>query len=152
MLTELATVLPYFVVGAAAGFFAGLLGIGGGGVMVPVLTALFVSRGLPFEYTVHLALGTSMAVIVLTSVSSLLVHHRHSAVLWPVVHAITPGILFGTFGAAFVSAYMSFQFLAIFFSCFMGVIAIVMLLNVKPRPSRQLPGVVGLSVTGVAIG
>ena len=152
MLTELVAVLPYLALGAVAGFFAGLLGIGGGGIMVPVLTALFISRDLPFEYTVHLALGTSMAVIVVTSVSSLLAHHRHNAVLWPVVRTITPGILIGTFGAAFVTIHLPLRFLAVLFSCFMGAIAIVMLLDIKPRPLRRLPGAMALSATGGVIG
>ncbi len=151
-MTELLGVFPCLALGAIVGFFAGLLGIGGGGIMVPVLTMLFVSRGFPIEHTVHMALGTSMAAIVLTSVSSLQAHHQHGAVLWPVVRAMAPGILLGTFGAVFIVSHVSTWFLAILFACFMGVISIIMLLNIKPTPSRKLPGAVGFSAAGIGIG
>ena len=87
--------LPYVLLGLCSGFFAGLLGIGGGIILVPLLTFLFEGQ-LPAEHVVHLALGTSMATILFTSLSSLRAHHQHGAVLWPVVARITPGILFGT--------------------------------------------------------
>ena len=78
----------YLLLGAFAGFMAGLLGVGGGAIMVPILTSIFIAEGFPKTEVVHLALGTSMAAIVFTSVSSLRAHHAHNAVLWPVVRAI----------------------------------------------------------------
>jgi uncharacterized membrane protein YfcA len=144
--------LSYPLLGAVAGVLAGLLGVGGGAVMVPVLTSLFVAQGFGGAHLVHLALGTSMAAIMLTSVSSLRAHHRHGAVLWPVVAAITPGILLGTFGATFVAARLPSRPLAIFFACFMAYVALQMLLNIRPRPHRDLPGSVGTSLVGVVIG
>jgi uncharacterized membrane protein YfcA len=78
---------------------AGLLGIGGGGIMVPVLTSLFLMLGMPVEKVVHLALGTSMASIVVTSISSLRAHHSRKAVLWKYVKGMSPGIILGTFVA-----------------------------------------------------
>ena len=96
--------LAYPVLGAAVGFFAGLLGVGGGGIMVPMLTTFFIAQGFPQAQVVHMALGTSMAAIVLTSVSSLRAHHAHGAVRWDIVRLITPGILLGTFGATFIAA------------------------------------------------
>lgn len=144
--------LSYLVLGGFVGFFAGLLGVGGGGIMVPVLTTLFVTQGFPVEKAVHLALGTSMAAIVMTSVASLRAHHAHGAVRWDVVRGITPGILAGTFGATFIAARVASQPLAIFFAAFMAYVALQMLANIKPKPSRNLPGPVGLSAVGVGIG
>lgn len=144
--------LSYPILGAFIGFFAGLLGVGGGGIMVPVLTTLFVAQGFPRDSVVHLALGTSMAAIVLTSVSSLRVHHKHGAVLWDVVRQITPGILVGTFGATFIASRIPSAPLAIFFACFMAYVALQMLANIKPKPTRGLPGAAGMSAVGVGIG
>jgi len=144
--------LTYPVLGAAVGFFAGLLGVGGGGIMVPMLTTLFLAQGFPLEQVVHMALGTSMAAIVLTSVSSLRAHHAHGAVRWDVVRLITPGILAGTFGATFIASRVNTAALAIFFAVFMAYVSIQMLLNIKPKPSRDLPGAAGMTVAGLGIG
>lgn len=145
-------ILALLALGAFTGFFAGLFGIGGGGIMVPVLTLLFVQQQFPTEHIVHLALATSMAAIVPTAIASLRAHHQYQAVLWPVVIKIAPGILLGTFAATFLASYLSAQPLAIFFSCFMAFVALQMVLNRKPTPSRQLPGTVGLSSVGAGIG
>lgn len=144
--------LSYPILGAVVGFFAGLLGVGGGGIMVPILTTLFLAQGFAFEQVVHMALGTSMAGIVLTSVSSLRAHHAHGAVRWDVVRQITPGILLGTFAATFVAARVNTAALAIFFAVFMAYVSVQMLLNIKPKPSRELPGAVGMTVAGLGIG
>ncbi|MFN3987526.1 MAG: sulfite exporter TauE/SafE family protein [Rhodocyclaceae bacterium] len=142
----------YVLLGGVVGFFAGLLGVGGGGIMVPVLTTLFVAQGFPKDSVVHLALGTSMAAIVLTSISSLRAHHKHGAVRWDVVRSITPGVVIGTFAATFVAARVSPAPLAVFFACFMAYVSLQMLANVKPKPSRELPGPVGMSAVGFGIG
>jgi uncharacterized membrane protein YfcA len=142
----------YLALGAVVGFFAGLLGVGGGGIMVPLLTTLFATQGFPPEHMVHLALGTSMAAIVLTSVASLRAHHAHGAVNWRIVRQITPGILVGTFGGTFIASRIPTKPLAVFFVCFMAYVALQMVLNVKPKPARELPGPVGLAGVGSGIG
>lgn len=144
--------LAYLALGACVGFFAGLLGVGGGGIMVPMLTSLFVAQGFPHEHLVHMALGTSMAAIVLTSLSSLRAHHAHGAVLWPVVRFIAPGVLAGTFLGTFIAARVPTRSLAIFFACFMTYVSLQMILNIKPKPSRELPGPLGMAGVGMGIG
>jgi len=136
---EMTWVLPYLVLGLAVGFFAGLLGIGGGGIMVPILTMLFISQSLNDSHLVHLALGTSMASIVMTSCSSLLSHQRRGSVRWDVFQQMLPGILLGTFLFSILAAQLSSSFLAIFFSVFMTYIALQMFLDFKPKPTRKLP-------------
>ncbi len=145
-------VLAYLALGAVVGFMAGLLGVGGGGIMVPILTALFAAQGVDQVHLVHMALGTSMASIVITSFASVRAHNSHKAVLWPVVWKITPAILIGTFASTWLVALLPTKFLGIFFSCFMGYVALQMILNIKPKPSRQLPGTVGTSIAGLLIG
>lgn len=145
-------IAAYLALGAFVGFFAGLLGVGGGGIMVPVLATMFAAQGFAREHLVHLSLGTSMAAIVLTSVSSLRAHHAHGAVRWDIVRGIAPGVLLGTFCGTFVAARVPSAPLAIFFACFMGYVALQMVLNVKPKPSRELPGALGLAGVGGGIG
>lgn len=145
-------IISLFILGAITGIFAGLFGIGGGGIMVPVLTFLFVQFEFPAEHLVHMALATSMAAIVPTAIASLRAHHQHRAVIWPVVIKITPGILLGTFAGTFIASYLPAPPLAIFFSCFMAFVALQMVINRKPKPARQLPGIIGLSSTGAGIG
>jgi len=144
--------IGFLALGAFAGFFAGLLGVGGGGVMVPVLAVMFAALGFPEAHLMHLALGTSMAAIVFTSVSSLRAHHRHGAVLWPVVKAIAPGIVVGTLAGAQLATWMPTRALAIFFAVFMSYVALQMIANVKPKPARQLPGAAGMFGVGAGIG
>lgn len=144
--------LAYAALGAVAGFFAGLLGVGGGAVMVPVLALMFAAQGFPQEHLMHLALGTSMAAIVFTSLSSLRAHHKHGAVHWSIVRAITPGILAGTFAGAQLASVIATRPLAIIFVVFMSYVAFQMLANIKPKPSRQLPGAFGMFAVGGGIG
>ncbi len=145
-------IAAYLALGAFVGFFAGLLGVGGGGIMVPMLTTMFALQGFPPEQMVHLALGTSMAAIVMTSVSSLRAHHAHGAERWDIVRSIAPGVLFGTFAGTFLASSVPTRPLAIFFACFMAYVSVQMILNVKPKPTRELPGTAGLAGVGTGIG
>ncbi len=142
----------FLILGAFTGLFAGLFGIGGGGIMVPVLTFLFIKLAFPSEHLVHMALATSMAAIVPTAIASLRAHHQRGAVIWPVVVKITPGILLGTFAGTLLASYLSATPLAIFFSCFMAFVALHMVLDRKPKATRQLPGTFVLSGVGSGIG
>jgi uncharacterized membrane protein YfcA len=142
----------YLALGAFAGVLAGLLGVGGGLVIVPVLTFIFTFQHLPEGHMLHLALGTSLASIMFTSVSSLRAHHLRGAVDWLVVRRISFGIMVGTFGGSWVAAQLSTRFLKGFFVIFLYFVATQMLLNIKPKPHRQLPGRVALFGAGGLIG
>jgi uncharacterized membrane protein YfcA len=145
--------LAYVGLGLFTGFFAGMLGIGGGLVMVPALTMMFAAQaGFPQAEVLHLALGTSMATILFTSLSSLRAHHKHGAVLWPVVYQITPGILLGTLLGTLFASNVPARPLAIFFTLFVCFVAVQMILNFKPKPSRDLPGAGGVFAVGSGIG
>jgi len=145
--------LAYITLGLFTGFFAGMLGIGGGLVMVPALTMMFAAQAaFPGSEILHLALGTSMATILFTALASLRAHHRHGAVLWRVVGQITPGILLGTLLGTLFASSVPARPLAIFFTAFVCLVAVQMILNLKPKPSRDLPGAAGVIAVGVGIG
>lgn len=144
--------LAYLALGAFAGFFAGMLGIGGGLVIVPVLVFLFDAQHFPSEHVLHVALGTAMSTIVFTSLVSIRAHHARGAVRWGVVKAMTPGVVVGTLIGAALASELPRQPLAIVFTVFVYYAAAQMWLDIKPKPSRELPGTPGLMAAGGFVG
>ncbi len=144
--------LLYGATGAFAGILAGLLGVGGGLVIVPMLTFIFTAQGLTGTHILHLALGTSLASIIFTSLSSVRAHNGRGAVNWQAVRRITPGIMVGTFAGSWVAAQLTTDFLKVFFVVFQYYVAAQMLLDIKPKPHRQLPGKTALFGVGWVIG
>jgi len=142
----------YVALGSVAGVLAGLLGVGGGVVVVPMLVFLFSEQHMPVLSILHLALGTSLASIALTSIASLLAHHGRGAVDWRVFRRITPGILVGSLIGSWLAARLSTRFLQVVFVVFLFYVATQMLLNKRPQPTRQLPGRGGLLTVGSLIG
>jgi len=142
----------YLILGATAGFLAGLFGIGGGTLLVPVLLFLFDAQHFPAGHLLHLALGTSMANILFTSLASMRKHHQHGAVNWRVVRNITPGILIGAgIGALFATSIPPHS-LGIFFALFVYFAAAQILLDLRPHAARQLPGTAGMTLAGIFTG
>ncbi|UJX39850.1 sulfite exporter TauE/SafE family protein [Desulfovibrio sp. JY] len=144
--------LAYLAFGCAAGIIAGLLGVGGGIVVVPALYFLFTAQGLPHAHIMQMALGTSLATIVFTSVASFRAHDKRGAVRWDIFKSITPGILIGSFLGAWVAAQLSTKFLKGFFVAFLYYVSIQMILNIKPKPTRSIPGTAGMFATGGGVG
>ncbi len=149
---DLALAAALLTLGAAIGFAAGLLGIGGGMLTVPFMTLLFTVQQFPPDEVVHMAIATSLATIMFTSISSVRAHHKRGAVLWPVAAKLAPGILVGSLIGARVAGALPSKWLALFFALFVGFSATQMLLDRKPRPQRQLPGTAGMFGAGGAIG
>jgi uncharacterized membrane protein YfcA len=123
----------YLALGAFVGFFAGLLGIGGGAAMVPVLAFIYAAKGFDAAQVVHLALGTSMATILFTSVSSVRAHHGHDAVNWAAVKRMAPGIVAGTFGGALLASVLDVRLLSVVFTLLIYYIASQMFFGKKPQ-------------------
>jgi uncharacterized membrane protein YfcA len=141
------------MLGVLAGFLAGLLGIGGGMVLVPFMTALLTWRGLPLDLVVHAAIATSMATILFTSISSVMAHQRKGAVRWDLVIAFAPGIIIGgLFSGGAVFAALKTGWIAMFFAIFVGYMSIQMRSNRQPKPTRQMPGPLGTGAAGAGIG
>lgn len=145
-------VLACLLLGTVVGFFAGMLGIGGGALLVPMLVSLFERLHVTPDHILHLALGTSMAAIVVSAAISLRTHHAHGAVDWPTVRTMTIGVLIGTLFGTFIARQVSTQVLSLIFAVFIGYVALTMLIGFKPKPSRQLPGPGGLIAAGGGIG
>jgi len=149
---DLRLALELALIGTCTGFLAGLLGIGGGMIMVPFLTIILTHKGYPAEYTVKMAVATSLATIAFTSLSSVRAHHRRGAVLWHVVKVLAPGILLGSLLGAQVAHALPAKWLGVFFAVFVAFSATQMLLNRKPKPSRTLPGAAATFGVGMVIG
>jgi len=146
-------VAELLVLGVVSGFLAGLLGVGGGMMMVPFLTLILSKRGVDPGLSVKMAIATSMATILFTSLSSVRAHHRLGAVRWDLLRGMAPGILIGGLvGGAGVFAVFKGQGLALFFAAFIGYSAVQMMRDKKPQPGRQMPGMLGQSVVGGGIG
>lgn len=146
------SLLAYLGCGAVAGILAGLLGVGGGLVLVPMMLAIFPTVSVPPQYVQQMALGTSLASIMITSISSARAHNKRGAVHWDIFKAITPGILVGTFGGGLLATHLPTMFLKVFFICFLLVVAVQMLSNYRPPASRDMPGSLGTACVGGGIG
>ncbi|MBP8101589.1 MAG: sulfite exporter TauE/SafE family protein [Burkholderiaceae bacterium] len=152
MIPEPLLILELALLGTCTGFLAGLLGIGGGMLMVPFMTFILSSKGFPADYTVKMAVATSLATICFTSLSSVRAHHQRGAVLWPVARLLAPGILVGSALGAQIAVAMPGKVLGVLFALFVGFSATQMFLDRKPKPTRTLPAGPGMFAMGGLIG
>jgi len=153
MLIEPLIVAELALLGVVAGFLAGLLGIGGGMLMVPFITFILTGRGVGADLAVKMAIATSMATIVFTSISSVRAHHQRGAVQWPLVQRLAPGIVLGSLLSSLgVFAVVKGNHLAVFFGLFVGFSALRMVAGGNPHATRQMPGPAGQFAAGGVIG
>ncbi|MGC8121589.1 sulfite exporter TauE/SafE family protein [Marinobacter sp. VGCF2001] len=145
-------IVLYLLLGSLAGTMAGLFGIGGGLIIVPVLIFSFGLQGISPEIAAHLAVGTSLATIMFTSISSIRTHHQHGAVRWDLFRPMTVGIVFGAVLGAWTAALLSGPALETIIGIFVILVALKMILEVNPRPGRVVPGTAGLGVAGGLVG
>ena len=148
-MTELAI---YLTLGATAGLLAGLFGVGGGLVIVPVLAWVFAAQGIHADIIMHLAVGTSLASIWLTSLMSIRAHHQRGAVNWLLVCKLTLGIIVGALAGALVADQLPTTVLKRVFGVFELFVAAQMLLVSRYRAHFELPGDVGMTFAGSVIG
>ena len=155
---ELFTEIPaavlagYAALGLVAGVLAGLLGVGGGLVMVPVLIVLFRMQGMNESVVMHVAVGTSLAVIIATAISSIRAHHKRGAVLWSPVAALTPGLLIGSLLGAGIADSLNTRWLQAVFGGFAILVSVQMLMGTRFEARRLLPAAPGMIGVGSAIG
>jgi len=146
-------IVELIALGLCTGFLAGLLGIGGGMIMVPFITAILTARAVAPDLAVKMAIATSMATIIFTSVSSVRAHHQRGAVRWDIVQRLAPGIVLGAALASLgVFAVLKGSWLAILFALFISFSATQMLRGTKPKATRGLPGTAGQVAAGTTIG
>ena len=141
----------YLLAGALAGFLSGLFGLGGGVIIVPVLIFMFTASNLSVEIITHLAIGTSLATIVVTSISSALTHHQKGAVRWDLIRWIVPGILLGAVLGGLFAVYLSGPMLQLLFGILLVVVAFQLLLSPTYRVVAA-PGNFLLGSAGILIG
>ncbi len=149
---DISLVAGLLALGGAVGFAAGMLGIGGGMLLVPFMTMLFTAKHFPQEQIVHMAIATSLATIMFTSISSVRAHHARRAVLWRVVELLAPGILLGSWVGPWIGAQLNSSTLALAFAVFVAFSGTQMLLDKKPAAARELPPALGMFAAGGVIG
>lgn len=138
--------------GACAGFAAGLLGIGGGLIIVPVLYFIFASQDVASTHLMQMALATSLATIIFTSVSSTLAHHRKRAVLWRIVVILAPGIAAGSWLGGVVASNIDSDILKPIFGFFELAVAIHMLSNTSASQHRYSINKISAAIGSAVIG
>ncbi|MGB3622836.1 sulfite exporter TauE/SafE family protein [Ketobacter sp. MCCC 1A13808] len=144
--------LIYPVLGIVAGLAAGLLGVGGGLIIVPVLIYAFTSQGFSPEVLTHMAVGTALATMIVTSSGSAYQHHRNGAVVWSVFLWFAVGLSAGALLGAKLADLLHGRILQILLGCFAILLALQMAAGKKAKPSRALPGKPGLVLAGGIIG
>jgi len=132
-------IVASLALGLIAGLLAGLFGIGGGLVIVPVLVMLFSQQGLPSEHILLMAIATSLATIILTAISSISAHHRLGAVIWPKVYRLSMMIILGAGLGASVAKQLPTDTLRYFLAVFLVYVGSLMALEIKPKASKQPP-------------
>src|SRR5690625_2451768 len=145
-------VIAYLALGTLVGTLAGLLGIGGGLVIVVVLVHLLPAQGINDDLSVHLAIGTSQATIVMTSIAAVWAHHQRRGILWPMIASMMPGIILGALLGAILANAIPGQVLKGLFGSFALLIACQMALGIQPEAIHPLPRRWGLALVGAAIG
>ncbi len=135
---EIQTIIYFLALGSFVGVISGLFGIGGGGVIVPILTAIFLVNGVSESTVLHTALGTSMAIIIVTSISSIRAQQKKKAIVWSVVKSMAPGIIIGTFLATFIASKLDSFYLSIIFVIFMFYTSVQMFIGKKPKPDSKV--------------
>jgi len=142
----------YLATGATAGMLSGLFGVGGGLIIVPVLSFLFASHGFPAAHIMHMALATSLATIAFTSISSAHAHHLRGSVNIPIALRITPGIMLGSLLGALLASQIDTTWLKGVFVVFIFYVGTQMLLEFTPSPSGRNPGTILIQCAGTLIG
>lgn len=144
--------LEFALIGLAAGYLAGFLGIGGGFIVVPALTWLLLKDPVTAPWAIHIAIATSLATMLVTSMSSLLAHHRRGAIRWPLVRTMAAGLMAGAILGAIIADYLPAGKLAVVFGVFAILIGLQMILARQPTAEKPLPGTPGIVGTGGLIG
>ena len=150
----LSFILLCLLVGAVAGFFAGLFGIGGGLMIVPVLVYLLPMVGVPEPLLMSTALGTSFATIVITGFSSAQRHHKLGNVVWSAVNILAPSIMVSVFICGFFIGKLDRDISSKLFACLVVYLAVKMVLSIKPKTNKTVKPLTTQSsiIGGILIG
>ena len=139
--------IEFALTGLVAGYLAGFLGIGGGFVVVPILTWLLLKDPATAPWAIHMAIATSLATMLVTSMSSLLSHHKRGAIRWPLVRRMAGGLMSGAVLGALVADYLPAGKLTVVFGSFAILAGLQLILARQPTAEKPLPGTPGLVST-----
>jgi uncharacterized protein len=144
----------YLITGACSGFIAGLFGIGGGLILVPILALIFSHLNYDPNIIMHMAIGTSLSAMIITSIGSVMAHKKNGNILWPVFRHLAMGMIIGALIGASITNHIPGHYLKLIIGCFSLWIAYSMFRDLKNKsaPSSALPSVPMQSLTGGAIG
>lgn len=144
--------VEFALTGLFAGFMAGYLGIGGGVVLVPVMSWIFSRDPSTADIAVQMAVATSLATMLFSSLSSVIAHQRKGAILWPIVMRLLPGLLLGALVGALIADSVSSDMLGRVFGIFLLTIGIQMLRGGRKQADSHLPGALAIAAVGAGIG
>lgn len=144
--------IEFALIGAAAGYLAGFLGIGGGLVTVPALTWVFLRQAETSEHAIHYAVATSLATMLVNSLSSIIAHHRRHAVRWATVRLLLPGLVVGAIAGALLADALAPSGLTLVFAGFAALAGLQLLLSPTIEGEKPLPGNTSTMIVGVLIG
>ncbi len=140
------------VLGAAAGLSAGLFGIGGGIIIVPILAWMLKDQGIADDLVMIMAIATSLATIIFTSISSVVAHHQKKAVWWRSVLYLSWGIVMGVAGGAVLAEHINADHLRLIFAIFLFYVGMQMLLQITPRPGEDEESAFSDYIMGIITG
>lgn len=144
--------ISFLTLGIASGILAGLLGVGGGLVVVPALAVLFTLEGFDASIIMHMAIGTSLATIVSTAISSIYAHQRYENIQWKIVWLLSPGLIMGALLGTLLAKQMDSSLLKIIFASFVILVAIQMAFKLLPASKKLFPAKAILHMAGIVIG
>lgn len=139
--------------GGVAGFLAGLLGIGGGMILVPGLYFGFQLWGFSSPALMHVAVGTSLAVIIPTGLSSARAHYRRGAIRLDLVKRLGAGIVMGVAGGTLIASHIDERGMVMFFAIALSCLAVIMALDLsRYTPLAAMPPQPWAGLSGVVVG
>lgn len=149
----LVELILYFLLGIFSGILAGLFGIGGGIIIIPVFFAIFKNMvGVPEEALAHTVLGSSLGVIAFSSLASTYSHNKRKAVIWSVLRVIVPSICIGAALGALTASFISSSTLQVLVAIFLVLISIQMAFEFPPPSQNPKTNVIGPVLLGSGIG
>ena len=132
--------LAYPLLGAIVSLIAGMFGVGGGLVLVPILYMLFAAQNFPQEHIMHIALGTTMMSMIVTVAVSMNVHRKLGNIDWSIAKIMAIGLALGSVVGSTIASRLPTKPLTLIFGGIVILAAVNMILNIKPAPTRKLPG------------
>ena len=143
----------YLVIGAFAGVMSGMFGIGGGVIVIPALSAIFLQENMfPSNLVMQMAVGTSLAIMIVTSLSSLYVHHRREVVRWNIFQTMLPFLIIGVVAGSVIAHFLSSLMLQIIFGVFLLLLGARLILSGQNKESNRVVSNRTMQIASILIG